>query len=178
MIKKNGGVDIIWVTETEINNSHFNIQLSQDQLSFETIKTIKTKAIDGNCAEPLFYNYTDNNPPLGYSFYRIAQVDMDSNISYSYVTRIYWAESEQTVTVYPNPVHNNLKLKIELKENAIVLVEIIDTKGSIAYRSKQQTPSGFNLFNIPTTALANGIYLLRVKENGNMLSQQKFEKAG
>jgi hypothetical protein len=174
--KTNEGVALEWITIASTDISHFNIQLSIDQLVFNTIATVKAEVVDVNSEEPIRYFYLDSNPKLEDNFYRIQQINKDSSITYSHTVKINWPKSEQKLTLYPNPVQANLKLNIDLVENALLLIEIIDIKGSIMQQLKQQMPSGFNQLSIPTNVLSNGIYLIQVKENGEVFSQQKFEK--
>ncbi len=53
----NGNIELNWQTSNETNNSHFNIQISNDGKNFNTVATISSKAINGNSSEPINYNF-------------------------------------------------------------------------------------------------------------------------
>lgn len=52
---KNGQLVFDWSTETEVNNDHFLIQLSQDGVKWTTVQKIPTLAAGGNSSIPLTY---------------------------------------------------------------------------------------------------------------------------
>lgn len=52
---KNGQLAFNWSTETEVNNDHFLIQLSQDGVKWTTVRKIATLAAGGNSSLPLTY---------------------------------------------------------------------------------------------------------------------------
>lgn len=55
---KNGQLLVNWATETETNNSHFEIMASTDGNNFHKIGTVQSKARDGNSARALQYEFS------------------------------------------------------------------------------------------------------------------------
>lgn len=53
-VKSNDKVTVNWVTESETNNSHFEIEASKNGVDFTTVKTINTQ--NGNSATSQYYN--------------------------------------------------------------------------------------------------------------------------
>ena len=51
-------LNIQWSTLTETNNDHFDVEVSQNGKDFTKIATIKSKAVNGNSATPLQYEFT------------------------------------------------------------------------------------------------------------------------
>ncbi len=52
---KNGQLVFDWSTETEVNNDHFLIQVSQDGVKWTTVQKIPTLAAEGNSSIPVTY---------------------------------------------------------------------------------------------------------------------------
>ncbi|MCF3109751.1 hypothetical protein LL912_13300 [Niabella sp. CC-SYL272] len=46
-----------WITETEMNNDHFDIEVSPDGTHFKRIASVVSKAPEGHSATPLEYEY-------------------------------------------------------------------------------------------------------------------------
>lgn len=55
---KNENLYISWQTLTESNNDHFLVQLSLDGANFTTIRTVQSKATEGNSSEAIAYSST------------------------------------------------------------------------------------------------------------------------
>ncbi|MCH5716057.1 hypothetical protein [Niabella hibiscisoli] len=64
-VRKGTTLHINWTTETETNNSHFEIEGSVDGKTFTTIKTVDTKAINGNSNSTIEYAVTLDKNSLG-----------------------------------------------------------------------------------------------------------------
>ncbi|MEL6627297.1 MAG: hypothetical protein AAFO96_00775 [Bacteroidota bacterium] len=73
-------VALRWVTANEINNSHFEVERAGDTDVFEKIGTLVGK---GDLAGQQDYTFVDLSPHEGKTLYRIKQVDIDGNFSFS-----------------------------------------------------------------------------------------------
>ena len=89
-IEKN--VQLNWTTATEKNNSHFNIQRSNDGLNFENITKVMGK---GNSSSINNYFYTDVNVPNNNLYYRLQQVDVDGKSTLSAVILIKYEKKSK-----------------------------------------------------------------------------------
>ncbi|MGE9311325.1 PQQ-dependent sugar dehydrogenase [Niabella sp. CJ426] len=63
--RKEANLYINWTTQSETNNSHFEIEGSVDGKTFATIKTVDSKAIDGNSSSTINYAITLGKDSLG-----------------------------------------------------------------------------------------------------------------
>ncbi|MDA3911633.1 MAG: hypothetical protein PF448_09775 [Bacteroidales bacterium] len=70
-----------WVTASEKNNEKFILQRSSNGVDFENIAEIKGH---GDSYETIQYQYTDEKPLQGISYYRLKQVDFDGTLSLTY----------------------------------------------------------------------------------------------
>ncbi|RYY54944.1 MAG: hypothetical protein EOO09_12490 [Chitinophagaceae bacterium] len=66
-----------WVTASELNNDHFDIERSVDGRVFSKIGRV---AGNGTTSIPQDYRFTDASPVSGNNYYRLAQVDIDGHI--------------------------------------------------------------------------------------------------
>src|SRR5579862_5466913 len=71
----NGDVVLSWTTSYEENVDHFDLQRSTDGEHFVRLATL---AAAGNSSTPLQYTLTDHQPFGGMNYYRLMQVDLDS----------------------------------------------------------------------------------------------------
>lgn len=56
--RKDANLYINWTTQSETNNSHFEIEASVDGKNFTAIKTVDSKTIDGNSSSTINYEVT------------------------------------------------------------------------------------------------------------------------
>lgn len=79
------------------------------------------------------------------------------------------------LTLYPNPVIDQLQLSYETLQKGSVLAEIIEFQGRILHRQTISCQEGTNQANISVAQLQKGLYLLRL-QNGNNVDAIKFIK--
>lgn len=72
-----------------------------------------------------------------------------------------------SINVYPNPASTNVSIDINLKEQADLVIDVLDITGkqvAVVSNAKKQNDDYSVQFN--TEALANGIYTIRINANG------------
>ena len=139
-----GKNNLTWRTESEKDNSHFDIERSTDGTTFRNIGQVK-----GN-NKPSSYQYTDA-APFTTSYYRLKQVDNDGKFAYSKVVSIVQTSKSKGLTIYPNPVSSHLT--IENTEG--VNFQILNLLG-------QQVLAGKATQQIDVSRLPQGTYVLKV----------------
>lgn len=76
---------------------------------------------------------------------------------------------------YPNPTTGNAKLRMDLKQDAVVSIEIIDITGkmvlSIAERNYEM---GNHTLELPVNALTSGLYMVKIN-SGNSIVHRKLQ---
>ena len=105
-------VKLTWETESELNNSHFEVEWSQDGAKFETIGTI-----EGNGTTNGFhsYRYFHTEPVDGDNYYRLRQVDFDGHFEYSDISMATLESSDQiSIHIYPNPATDYLMIESDI----------------------------------------------------------------
>lgn len=155
-----------WETAQEKNNEVFEIQRSNDAISFETIQQVKSKAINGASYSKLTYEEIDGNILAKETYYRLKQVDFDKSFSYSNIVSIGNFKGRNVkFSIYPNPNNGEFTVNIGgIENNHEVKLVLIDEKARIVYSSI------FHVFDIseskflivPENKLEPGIYLCKL----------------
>jgi hypothetical protein len=100
-IRKNGKVDLKWITFSEKNNDFFTVEKSLNGNEFNGIVEIKGA---GTSNQIHYYDYTDLDSGEPILYYRIRQTDYDGTTSLSHIISLRNNDnSTLQLTIYPNP---------------------------------------------------------------------------
>ncbi len=171
--KKGNTVALTWTTATEQNNKGFVVERSADGMSWKTIGTVNSQAINGNSNTKLEYSYTDKLPVTGNNFYRLKQIDFDGRTVYSQAQLVTWSNGHN-ISVYPNPVTYELTIEgAELKGSH---VRIFNAMGQQLHLVTVQSNDNFVRINV--SKLTGGVYYITVTDNNNkvIINQKIFKK--
>jgi hypothetical protein len=153
-----------WTTAQEINNSHFEVEKSNDGKTFTSIGKV-TGA--GNSNKTNRYNFIDrNDPQTGTVYYRLKQVDFNGQYEYSkqVVVKNDLAKSF-TFSVSPNPLNDQSVLSYQLTYASTVNVTIINSLGQPVFQFTQNEQlSGKHDVILPE--LTKGVYVVNITANG------------
>jgi 1,4-alpha-glucan branching enzyme len=157
--QKNGVHSVLlnWSTQNEINNNYFEVERSNDGISFTKIGSVN--AITGN--GELHYVFTDNIPLNGFNYYRIKQVDKEGNYQYSSTQRISLNDIIKRWNLYPNPAKNNTSL-YALNNYKNAAISVSDLNGRIIYRTAINNIKANQQITIPLQQLSKGIYVIKI----------------
>ncbi|MES2777746.1 MAG: T9SS type A sorting domain-containing protein [Bacteroidota bacterium] len=167
-IAVNCGVNISFNTTNEINNQFFSVEQSHDNINWQSLSVITSK---GNGDHS--YGFTDTRPAQGINYYRLKQVDVDGQFSYSKtVSANNTCNRKNGVSVYPTIFQNNLYISMPaLLQNG--LVKIIDASGKTRISSRTNA-AGTLLLTVGQ--LNPGIYIVQVFNNNERLAVEKIIK--
>jgi hypothetical protein len=151
-----------WSTATETNNDFFTAEKSLDGSNFVTVAKINTKAQNGNSSQPLYYSATDETPYSGVSYYRLKQTDLDGQFTYSSLVPLS-ISANYSAHIFPNPTTGNLTLQYTTQSPDPFGISISDVSGKVvSYYTIDQVQLGVNDFDVATSSLAPGIYIMQV----------------
>ncbi len=152
---------LTWQTASEINNSHFNVQRSEDGENFETIGRVEGY---GNSTQLLNYHFVDEEP-LETNFYRLQQVDFNGDYEFS-EARLVRFFGEDEIVLFPNPAKEVLNISLSFDKG---IVTVYDITGSLVVRRilSSQTET------LNTSDFNAGIYLIEIT---NTTTQQTHFK--
>jgi len=155
----NLGVSLQWATTEEVNTSYFEVERGTDAVNFTTLQRQSAAGNTNNLSEYFYHDYLLRP---GIYYYRIKQTDMDGKFSFSRMISLKVGH-EETISVFPNPVTDNLNIQAE---KTINLVEIFNSAGVRILSSVLQANSvKLNMIEYPS-----GIYTIRVNgENFKIL---------
>lgn len=169
--KHTNNVELIWATVGEKNNKAFDIERSFDGSNWNTLGTVNSMGKDGNSTIKLEYSFRDENPIMSKNFYRLKQIDFDGKFDYSSVAMVTF-NKEHYISVYPNPVSNELSIDGLDPGSIVSLLNIMGQKLNL-----RNVISNENRLSINTSNLAHGVYYLVVTSNdGRTIISQKVVK--
>ncbi len=162
-------VDVRWATATESGNAFFTIERSTDGTNFEAIAQLDGA---GDADQVNRYRYTDQNPVLGMSYYRLKQTDFNGEFTFSEISGVrLLPEQNLTVKLYPNPVSPSGSMKVETSAGKNLLISIYDLKGRLYYQ--KENPQSHRPLEIPMDQFQRGMYLLRITDQEKGISISK-----
>ncbi|MBY0425986.1 MAG: T9SS type A sorting domain-containing protein [Cytophagales bacterium] len=168
VLNKKHVAELAWQTTSEKNNSHFVVERSSNGMEFIPLGKINaTHDVYARVAE---YNFIDNSPLYGTSYYRLKQVDLDGKSTYTPVRTIH-REPSLLVSIYPNPSENGFHISVITGGSNPVSCILRDLSG--------KTISSFQVSSTDVQSFGNelspGIYILEVLD-GNHVETLKLIK--
>ncbi len=150
---------VTWTTATESNNRKFVIERSTNGVNYSPIGEVATRAINGNSAGALSYNFVDANPVQGKQYYRLQMVDNGGQTKYSQIVTLRRGSGKlEIVDVHPNPTTSLVYFNVlGVGNNVNIAVRNLSGKKIIRKGLVQS-----NSFSIDMSKLVNGMYILEV----------------
>ena len=156
---ENGGVVVIWETATELNNDFFTIERSTDGTGFEAIATINGNGTTQNVSS---YEYIDDKPVSGLSYYRLVQTDFDGTTeTFRPVSVEAQFQTGNAIEIFPNPLlGSTLRVKMDSPEEGSL--QIVDQNGNQVFAHALDGFRTEEEMYLPGNRMA-GIYFVNVK---------------
>jgi len=168
---------INWSTSKEENNDYFNLLRGATPTSLTVLAAkIKTKAMDGNSATSLNYDFTDFSPLVGHNYYKLEQYDLNNHVTNSEVIDIYWSLDGTQVVVYPNPATTQLIIDVNTDKNSSAKMRIYDVTGKLVKQIETELTKGANNTSIYLGDMALGMYMIRISDGKGLNYSQQFNK--
>ena len=173
-------VNVKWTTTFELNNDHFDVERSTDGMSFKAAGTLKGQGTSSVKHEYQFNDDVSKNVlNKNDIYYRLKQVDADGKSVYTkvLVVRVYRTKTLQSLSVTPNPAINDIKVNVQLNENAYIVLKVANSSGIEVVRKTTRGSNGSNTFTLEgTSRLLAGVYFLEVIVNSNERMNVKLIK--
>lgn len=152
---------IEWKMQSETDHHDYLLQKSENGLYWIDLDNIKG---NGPSRKKVKYDYIDEQPFSGTSYYRLSYTASDGRTAFSPTVSVRFGTA-QSIIFYPNPAHKTLSIEKEAGH----IVEIFNVTGVKVLETTAAT--------IPVTELKNGSYLLVLKdEAGNSIGAERFLK--
>lgn len=163
-LKRTGeAVQLKWSTMTEKNFNGFSIERSENGMGFSEIAFVKS---NGNSNSKKNYTFSDNSPKDGMYYYRLKAIDFDNSYKYSALKFINFKKES-----VHNPFYNSTTSQIIIPLGSInfeesFVIDIISIEGKIVQSFSSNTLENTNNeYQIPTSSLPSGLYVLRIYDN-------------
>jgi hypothetical protein len=172
---KSENIAVNWSTATEYNTSAYIVEKSADGSNWSVAATEKAA---GQSNFKTNYAYTDNKAFLGTNYYRIKQVDVDGQYTYSNIVMVKMVKVSAKITVYPNPFISQVNLEMNSINAEVLVVRILNQQGQVVKQNNWNLHAGNNNTTIDNLSnLSKGIYLVDVKkQNGETVYSTKLIK--
>lgn len=163
-----------WETASEVNNDYFIIEGSENGQKYHHLDTVIS--LNGNASFTQQYQTKIKN--TGFSYFRLKQVDVDGQFSYSSIIKVDCQSQQEhpLVSIYPNPTSSILNISTT-NFSVPPSFSVFDITGK-----EISNPSSF-LFDsqnlttkIDVSLLSNGSYILLIKDDNDFFQSIKFVK--
>ncbi|HKR05002.1 MAG TPA: hypothetical protein VJY62_10230 [Bacteroidia bacterium] len=162
----NKKAELTWITASEINNDYFTVLRSKDGFNFESIGRVEG---NGTTTSASKYNFTDEMPFKGASFYKLLQTDFNNQVTESEIRTINISAESNFGIGHVTSFENILSFELfsnDKLEN--VSVELFDLRGRIVYKAADYSGDNQKLYKISTADFNHSVYFLKVKSNAGI----------
>ncbi len=157
------GVELIWVTATELNNHGFEVQKSYDMQTWVSINFVEGR---GSTTEYIEYSFIDAEIVGDEVFYRLKQVDFDGSFEYSRTIEVSLENFPIICDLhqnYPNPFNATTVIKYSLPEKSFVNISLYNINGEkVSELVNEQKEKGIYNIRFNRDNLATGVFLYRM----------------
>ncbi|MEQ1732430.1 MAG: T9SS type A sorting domain-containing protein [Bacteroidia bacterium] len=151
-----------WITASETNNNYFEVESSDDAVSFKTIRNVKGA---GNSTTNLKYSIRDENY-YPTTYYRLKQVDYDGNFTYSEVRDVNrtetYKETPFTINIMPNPTNGEVNIRLINGTKDIYTVVVYSVEGKLLMKMELQEHEFNKGIVLDLSVIENGLYNIEV----------------
>ncbi len=147
-----------WVTATEVDCKHFDIQRSADGIKWTEIGRQECLGTGGNTT----YRFTDKEPLPGINYYRLKQTDRDDKNWYSPARALSFSASGISFRIVPEQsVHSAFVDIAGGAQDAAYTLDLYALDGRLLQQAQVYRNSVVAL-----QALASGLYVATLKDEG------------
>ncbi|MEZ4210723.1 MAG: T9SS type A sorting domain-containing protein [Candidatus Paceibacterota bacterium] len=141
---------VTWQTASEQGSSHFDVERSVDGRVFESVGSVEASR---NSQQMIQYEFVDESPLEGLSFYRLKSVDLDGSYDFSNIKPFsFWPEKPDSYLVYPNPARLGEAINIKGEFQSIQAFDHLGREASVQRSGSQVvikgSPGVYNLIII------------------------------
>ncbi|MEI6184829.1 MAG: MBG domain-containing protein, partial [Bacteroidota bacterium] len=164
---------IDWSVATEKEVKSYTVEHSTSGNDFKSINT--TVAKNANNSN---YSYTDNNANTGDNYYRIKAINVDGSVQYSSIAKVTIGDRNEGISIYPNPiVGKTMNVQMSNIAEGTYSLSMTNANGQQVMEQQLQHAGGSvtSTVQLPT-AVASGIYQLRLTSNGKSYTETVIVK--
>ena len=175
-LKDQTSSELTWVTASEINNDHFDIERSDDGTTF---KKVGEEAGHGTTNDVNKYSYIDQFGPgilAPVLYYRLKQVDFNGAFVYTDIRKVTLDAKQDGIKVWYDRDITSLSAVITVSESQRITLKIIDVQGKIIADQNLNANKGNNSVRMDMQGLASGVYTFIYYPENGAVQMKKFIK--
>ncbi len=156
----NNNVQLNWQVGNEDNIQRYEIERSNDGVSFDKIGFIS--ALGGKSL--ISYNHKDALKTTGVYYYRLKMVDGDGTFKYSDLVSVNCKSivASELIRISPNPFVNQVTVQFQADKAGAVELQLTDVVGRKLKSKRYSVYAGSNELIFATGDLPKAVYLLKV----------------
>jgi hypothetical protein len=162
-LSQKNNVILSWKTESEINNSGFDVERKTEAGQWNKIAFIQGS---GTTNQPVEYSFEDKKLMPGKYFYRLKQIDYNSNYEYFDLEQYVLISKPQVFSMgqnYPNPSNPKCNIDFQLPERTLVNISVYNLLGQLVTTLvNQERDAGIYTIEFDGSNVSSGTYIYRI----------------
>lgn len=159
--RENDGLAISWTMDNDEYDHSYEIESSTDGTHFQTVATLEGR---GQGTQKYHYNHALQSTPQGKLYVRVKLVNKDGQSIYSAVKMVAYGENSGIEpSVFPNPVVNEVNIRMGAPQTGTLSAEILSMNGQVLQSRQYKANRLTNLQFTLNRKYPSGAYFLRVK---------------
>ncbi|MBK7379299.1 MAG: T9SS type A sorting domain-containing protein [Ignavibacteriales bacterium] len=166
-------IELKWTTETELNNSGFEILRSTDLTNWETIGFVPGR---GTTTSKSNYTFYDSDLIGNHFFYKLKQIDFDGSYSFSEIIRIEIQINNYSLSQnYPNPSNPKTRITFSIAEKTNVKINLYSITGELIKELvDEEKENGIYQIDVDLNNYSSGMYFYRMTTNSGYTATKKL----
>lgn len=170
-VASTNNVFLNWVVDQNTNTQAYRVEHSMDNRRWETVGSVTSNQHTGSAS----YSYNHSSAVAGRHYYRIAKVDADGKILYSWIITVT-LEAEVKAVIYPNPVNDVVNIQLKARNAETIAIKIADLQGREVYRQNTTSFTGTDI-KVDASTWKPQFYIVTLYNSHNeVISTQKIIK--
>lgn len=164
----NQSVVLEWITQSEVENSHFIIEYADESLEFVQIGQVNGS---GTTTTTQHYRFVHENPTFGANqYYRLKQVDFDGKFSYTKIVSVYMEGNIEQISVFPTPATTDVTVLVNIKNSDSYTLTITDLNGKVIHNDVFNLFAGEQSLQLDIANWPSGHYIYRLTNKRDQMT--------
>ncbi len=165
------GVDLKWVTSSEVNNDFFTVERGQDGRNFVEVGRV---AGAGNSNVERHYSFLDAEMPQATTYYRLRQTDYDGTSTVSKTIQLTPANNSESLNGIFTDHSHNLNIVMNSTVNQQVTVGVYTLEGRQLMSEEMAIQKGIGTYRLSSWTHSSSIYVVRIITQNGTFTEKVF----
>jgi hypothetical protein len=159
-------VRLNWDIRNDMDVTIYEVEKSLDGAHFSYLNTVSSMQ-----RPQWMYTSFDNNPTIGWNYYRLKIIDKQGHFTYSPIRSVKFSAGLQEIKIFPNPVINILNVQLPTSYSKVTL-QLFASDGKLVSTMQPVT----NYIQLNVTNLASGTYIIQILKTDGSKESYRFIK--